>query len=193
LRLKVAFTAEAVSRLLRLTAGSKLGGRCDLEALLVFVELLCGGWDFYKDVQRRLNRFTKKDKEIALTRLAGMLQNRGDQDATEADFRNALKASLAGLTDFWDDLLEEIVEDGLLVRAGNELTLSHQSFQEFLAARDLRDHMGNRPKQALGWYLTGNDWWKEVLAFYMTLSDRPADTDEWVVDRTLKSPNRFPT
>ena len=75
----------------------------------------------------------------------------------------------------------------MLVRLGPALTFAHLSFQEFLTARDLRDPQGTRPKQALGWYLNGQDWWKESLAFYATLSDRPGDTDEWIIKRALES------
>jgi hypothetical protein len=73
------------------------------------------------------------------------------------------------------------------VRVGTALTFSHLSFQEFLAARDLNDPMGNRPKQALGWYYNGQDWWREVLAFYVTLTDRPEDMDEWLIGRAIAS------
>jgi hypothetical protein len=153
----------------------------------LFVELLCGGWDFYKNIQRRPSRFSTRDKEVALARLAGMLQHDNKRDANEADFRNALKRSLSFLSPEWEQFLQEIIEDGLLVRIGTSLTFAHLSFQEFLAARDLRDHQGNRPKQALSWYLNGKDWWREVLAFYVTLLDRPGDTDEWIIDRALSS------
>ncbi len=47
--------------------------------------------------------------------------------------------------------------------------------------------MGNRPKQALSWYFNGKDWWREVLAFYVTLSDRPGETDEWLIKRAIAS------
>jgi len=85
----------------------------------------------------------------------------------------------------WEQFLQDIIEDGLLLRVGGTLTFSHLSFQEFLASRDLRDHMGLRPKQALGWYLNGDDWWKETLAFYLTLLDRPGEADEWLLKRAL--------
>jgi len=52
--------------------------------------------------------------------------------------------------------------------------------------------MGTRPKQALGWYLNGKDWWREVLAFYVTLTDRPGDTDEWLINRALVSSSAAP-
>jgi hypothetical protein len=87
----------------------------------------------------------------------------------------------------WEQFLQDVVEDGLLVRVGTALTFSHLSFQEFLAARDSRDHMGNRPRQALSWYFNGRDCWREVLAFYVTLSDRPGETDEWLIKRAIAS------
>lgn len=153
----------------------------------LFVELLCGGWDFYKNVQRRPSNFSVRDKEIVLGRLAGMLQHEEKRDATDSDFRSALKHSISGRASDWEQFLQDVVEDGLLVRVGTALTFCHLSFQEFLAARDLRDPMGARPKQALSWYFNGNDWWREVLAFYVTLSDRPGETDEWLIKRAIDS------
>lgn len=153
----------------------------------LFVELLCGGWDFYKNIQRRENKFSVQDKTIVLTRLAGMLQHQKSRDADDGTFRAALKHTFPFFMPDWDQLLQEIIEDGLLVRAGLSLTFSHLSFQEFLAARDLQDPMGNRPKQALSWYYNGQDWWREVLAFYVTLTDRPSDMDEWLIDRAIAS------
>jgi len=151
----------------------------------LFVELLCGGWDFYKNVQRRTSEFGVRDKEVVLARLAGILQHEHKRDATESDFRSAIKHSMNSLAPKWERFLQDIVEDGLLLRIGGSLTFSHLSFQEFLASRDLRDHMGHRPKQALGWYLSGDDWWKETLAFYVTLLDRPGEADEWLLKRAI--------
>lgn len=151
----------------------------------LFVELLCGGWDFYKSVQRRASEFGVRNKEVVLERLAGMLQHEHKRDGTESDFRSAIKHSLNSLVPEWEQLLQDIIEDGLVLRVGGSLTFSHLSFQEFLASRDLRDHMGHRPKQALGWYLNGDDWWKETLAFYVTLFDRPAEVDEWLLQRAI--------
>lgn len=151
----------------------------------LFVELLCGGWDFYKNVKRRASDFGVRDKEVVLSRLAGILQHQHKRDATEADFKSAIKNSMNSLVPEWERLLQEVTEDGLLLRVGGALTFSHLSFQEFLASRDLRDHMGNRPKQALSWYLSGDDWWKETLAFYLTLLDRPGEADEWLLRRAL--------
>ena len=165
--------------------GSVPPNKTNLYAL--FVELLCGGWDFYKNIQRRENRFSLQDKTIVLTRLAGMLQNQKSRDADDANFRAALKHTFPFFMPDSDELLEEIIEDGLLVRVGTALTFSHLSFQEFLAARDLNDPMGNRPKLALSWYYNGQDWWREVLAFFVTLTDRPGDMDEWLINRAIAS------
>jgi hypothetical protein len=104
----------------------------------------------------------------------------------------AVRHSLSFLEPDWQAFLQEIIEDGLLVRVGSLLLFAHLSFQEFLAAKDLQDPQGQRPKQTLSWYLNGKDWWKEVLGFYVTLTDRPGDTDEWVLDRALISTSSAP-
>jgi len=75
--------------------GSVPPNKANLYAL--FVELLCGGWDFYKNIQRRENRFSLQDKTIVLTRLAGMLQNQRSRDAGDANFRAALKTHISVL------------------------------------------------------------------------------------------------
>ena len=124
---------------------------------------------------------------LVLIRLAGMMQNQKSRDADDADFRAALKNTFPCFMPDAHLLLQEIIEDGLLLRVGTALTFSHLSFQEFLAARDLQDPTGNRPKRSLSWYYNGQDWWREVLAFYVTLTDRPADMDEWLIVRAIAS------
>ena len=47
----------------------------------------------------------------------------------------------------------------------------------------------NRPysdsvSTALGQYLTGNNWWRHVLKFYVALSSRPKDICDWLA-RTI--------
>ena len=74
--------------------GSVPPNRTNLYTL--FVELLCGGWDFYKNVQRKASTFSVRDKEIVLARLAGILQHQEKRDATDSDFRSALKNSISG-------------------------------------------------------------------------------------------------
>ncbi len=152
----------------------------------LFVELLAGGWDFYKNVQRG-GQFGREDKLMVLTRLAGILHLEAKRDGSEINFRAAVKGSLAMFLSSWEALLSEIVEDGLLTRVGTNLAFSHLSFQEFLAARDLQSLSGHRAKQALRWYLAGNDWWREVLVFYVSLADRPEETDHWIADNARRA------
>jgi hypothetical protein len=166
-------------------AGTVPPNKTTLYAL--FVELLCGGWDVYKNIQRRENIFRIKDKMTVLTRFAGILQLENKRDATEGNFRVATKNTFPAFLPECDQLLNEIVEDGLLVRMGTSLAFSHLSFQEFLAARDLQDPTGNRPKLAMARYFRGEDWWREVLSFYVTMSERPAEMDEWISLRALAS------
>jgi hypothetical protein len=162
------------------------------ELYSLFVELLCGGWDYFKEVQRRESYFSSKDKTVVLARLAGILHHQNTRDGKETDFRAAVKNTLPMHSPNSDGFLQEVIEDGLLVRTSGVLTFSHLSFQEFLAARDLSDHSGTRARQTLSWYLKGDDWWREVLGFYVTLSERPGDTDEWLLKRALESTTGSP-
>src|SRR5258707_501188 len=87
-------------------------------------ELSNGGFFYYKNIQRRPSKFSTRDKEVALARLAGILQHANKRDATDAEFPTALKHSLSFLSPDWDQFLHEIIEDGLLVRAGTALTFA---------------------------------------------------------------------
>ncbi len=90
------------------------------------------------------------------------------RDALEHTFQVAIRATLASFENSWQELLNETLQDGLLVRTGTALTFCHQSFQEYLAARDLQsDPTRRKPRQALSAFLKGNNWWREVLAFYV--------------------------
>jgi hypothetical protein len=66
-------------------------------------------------------------------------------------------------------------------------------FQEFLAAKDL---MGTphhtRVLRALEAYLYGNDWWKDVLKFYIGLASGPQTVAGWLASQIIyfKSMNR---
>jgi hypothetical protein len=156
----------------------------------LFVELLCGGWDVYKNIQRRDNQFSIKDKTVVLTRLAGILQLQSKRDAGANDFRSAVKNTFPSFLPECEQLLNEIVEDGLLIRMGSALAYSHLSFQEYLAARDLHDPTGNRPKLAVSRYFKGEDWWREPLGFYVTMCERPAEMDEWVAKLAMTSTSK---
>jgi predicted NACHT family NTPase len=92
-----------------------------------------------------------------------------------------LKEIMPALRPQGTDILTEIVQDGILVRAGRDLVFAHLSFQEYLAAQYLAsDPLGARPKQALRSYLRGEDWWKEVVEFYLISRDDPVALDGWI-------------
>jgi hypothetical protein len=145
----------------------------------IFVDLMCGGWDIAKNV-RRESKFGSNVKLSILTRLAGKLQNRGIREATELDVQVTVQNTLYAFSDRWRSLLDEILEDGLLIRAGAGLAFSHLSFQEFLAARDLTDPSGSRQQVVLTDFLSGQDRWREALAFYVGMSNRPNEMAGWV-------------
>jgi hypothetical protein len=152
----------------------------------VFVDLMCGGWDLAKNI-RRETRFGSQAKLGVLTRLAGLLHLNSKREAQEADIRTAVKQTMGAFADQWRNLLDEILEDGLLIRLGaNSLAFSHLSFQEYLAASELTDPNGNRQQVMLRRYLSGEDWWREVLAFYVGMSKRPDETEGWIRKTTAE-------
>jgi hypothetical protein len=146
----------------------------------LFVELLCGGWDFVKGVHRG-SRFGPDDKLLVLTRLAGHNHAAGRRSASVADFESAVSASLPKLSAASKSLLDDMLQDGLLVGSGESIQFSHLSFQEFLAAKHLSDVSGALGRAALKKYFAGDDWWREVLHFYVALSGKPREVERWLV------------
>jgi hypothetical protein len=93
----------------------------------------------------------------------------------------------------WRGLLDELMEDGLLVRMGfNSVAFSHLSFQEYLAASELTDPNGTRQQLIIKKFLSGEDWWREVLAFYVSMSKRPDETELWVRRAAVEVSNLKP-
>ncbi len=151
----------------------------------IFVELLSGGWDSAKDI-RRETQFGPAVKLSVLAHLATVLQMNRKRQFEESVFRVAVKDTLPGMADQWDVLLNELIQDGLLLRLGCSYTFSHHSFQEYFAAQDLRDPSGRKQTKILRWFLKGEDWWREVLSFYVGISGNPAEIKNWIeteVDR----------
>jgi hypothetical protein len=150
----------------------------------LFIELLCGGWDTAKGIKRQ-DRFGVHDKRLVLAHLAGKCHISRSRDASLLDFRVAVKQSLSKLVEHSDDLLTEILQDGLLVNTGAGVRFSHLSFQEYLAAEFLvmGDPSRDRVKLALKQFYSGDDWWKEVLTFYVTSTSNPGDTEDWLIKR----------
>ena len=68
---------------------------------VLFVELLCGGWDAVKGTNRG-SRFGIHDKQTVLKSLAGMNHLSGRRDAPIDGFRAAVRSSLSGMIDHED-------------------------------------------------------------------------------------------
>jgi len=145
----------------------------------MFVDLLCGGWDLVRNIQRE-SRFSATAKITVLKKLAGQMHARGLRYASPEDMRIALGFSLSKLEVDCDSFIEELLRDGLITRSGVVLLFSHLSFQEFLAAKDLADPTGRAQAAALRRFFLGDDWWKEVLEFYLGLLNDPHSGHEWL-------------
>lgn len=143
-----------------------------------FVSLLAGGWDLAKKVQKT-GQFGVTPKLTVLTKLAGKLQLARKRDFNGFDFRTALKNSLPGLINDVDALLTELVQDGLIMPVGADYVFSHLSYQEYLAAKTLLQP-NSRVTQAIRAYLGGDDWWKDVITFYIGLSGQPQEIEQLI-------------
>jgi hypothetical protein len=73
---------------------------------------------------------------------------------------------------------------------GDNYAFSHLSFQEYLAARDLLEPTGRKAVAAISSFLRGKTWWREVLGFYVTLSDQPKAMEAFVRVNTEKVAKR---
>jgi hypothetical protein len=150
----------------------------------MFMELMSGGWDLAKNVKREI-KFGSVMKLSLLSRLAGYLHLNKKRDCVEGDIRTAMKDVMPMGAESFPELAQELIEDGLLLKQGNTYYFAHLSFQEYLAAKDLSDPTGRRQTDVLRWYLAGNDWWREVLLFYISMQG-PQDAENWIkktVDR----------
>ncbi len=145
-----------------------------------FTDLLVGGWDMAKSVERD-SRYDRDTKKAVLLLLAGRVH----QVRVKRFGLEAIEKVARGMNDiprFDGSLLaEELVRDGLLRTIGNEYEYSHLSFQEYFAARDFIGEPGaKRATEALRDYLRGDDWWKDVITFYLALGRNPNHAYAWL-------------
>ncbi|BBO86804.1 hypothetical protein DSCO28_73700 (plasmid) [Desulfosarcina ovata subsp. sediminis] len=145
----------------------------------LFVELHCGGWDLVKNIKRE-SKFGYNDKELVLSRLAGRLHYNKRRDGSTSDFKSCVDEIFPVMKKDWYELLDDVLQDGLLVLMGSRLMFSHLSFQEFLAAKYLTEPQGYRATSVLKMYLRGDEWWKDVLPFYVGMFSRPKDIIKWI-------------
>jgi hypothetical protein len=143
-----------------------------------FTDLLNGGWDLVKGVQRQLVH-EAGEKEYFLKSLALHMHRAGKREMAVNEARLVFN-KVFGEKSTFDELVSEMLIDSLLTRAGNSLEFAHLSFQEFFTAKAL---IGQLDQLLLDdvkrHYLGGSDWWKEVLVFYAGCTGRPLQFLEW--------------
>jgi hypothetical protein len=145
----------------------------------MFVSLLAGGWDIAKNLQRQ-TEFGSAPKLTVLTKLAAAVHTQCRRDCTQMDFKAAVAETLPGLQSKWERLLEEVIHDGLLVPTGVTYAFAHLSFQEYLAAKDLLEPTGERVSAVLMSFLSGDEWWREVISFYIALAGKPKEVERFI-------------
>ena len=149
-----------------------------------FVELMNEGWDLAKQVQRG-SEFGPAIKGTVLERVAEECQERRIKRFTKDLFFDCLKYCFkaTAVRERRAELLAECLRDGLVVRSAEKLVFAHLSLQEFLAASSLVGEPGGaRASEILKEYLRGDDWWLEVLRFYVGLSRKPHGLAQWFED-----------
>jgi predicted NACHT family NTPase len=146
-----------------------------------FVSLLCGGWDLAKGIVRP-TRFGVDAKQVVLSCLADHLHQSGLREFDPKLFRSVVRGALGShISHDSDALLEEVLRDGIITRSGPELHFCHLSIQEFLTAKfRLGDPSRKGLTASLRRFLDGEDWWREVLRFYIGLSDNPQAVQKWL-------------
>lgn len=147
-----------------------------------FVDLLSGGWDVTKGVLRE-SKFGQRIKISVLSNLAFTTHMRKYRVFTDDDIQAAIRPifSVSSLSD-WQLLRDEFITDGLVNKAGSVLQFAHFSFQEFLAAKYLIGcPQPVRASRALESYLYGDDWWREMLKFYIGLSTNSKEAVTWLL------------
>ena len=148
----------------------------------IFTDLLSGGWDISKGIIRE-TKFGQRIKKLVLTALAGRIHGDGKRDFGNEDMKKVLKVTISpSLANEWELLRDELVEDGLITRTGDIMQFPHLSFQEFSAAKDLTgDPQLKQLRKALAAFLEGDDWWREVLHFYIGLAPKPREITLWLL------------
>lgn len=135
------------------------------------VDVLLGKWDEAKGLAGEL---TESQKRAVLQPLALYMHRQKTRELDTQTLLAQLKLHLpavkgtvsrAGVEEF---LAEVRDRSGLLLEQGlNNYTFSHQTFQEYLVARELAD---NGPEDIL-LQGVGDDWWREVTLLYTGLKD----------------------
>lgn len=145
----------------------------------IFTDLMSGGWDLAKNI-RRDTQFGSAPKLVFLRALASKMHEARKREFTERDLIH-VGESLGSVFDQKSErIVDEILEDGLLQKNGDAYAYVHLSFQEYLAAKALVDPSGRRPQRVLRQFLGGDNWWREVLAFYVAIASNAEEIHSWI-------------
>lgn len=155
---------------------------------IMFTELLSGGWDLAKGVLR-VSKFSRDTKLVILSQLASTVHKARKREFTKQSMRGVVRRAMGESEQFSLDVLEqELLTDGLIERSAIGYQFAHLSFQEFLTARAF---VGSpKPSEAgfaLREMIEGDDWWNEVIRFYVGLSGHPRALNEWINDEIEKT------
>lgn len=148
----------------------------------IFIELLSGGWDIVKGILRD-SKFGQRVKLMVLRTLAARLHENRQSLFGDDEIRKAVKESLpTSILRDWEVLRDELIVDGVISRSGDSLYFSHLSLQEFLTAKDIiLDPQTIRADYVVEHVLYGENWWREVLMFYIGLTGKPQKTIRWLL------------
>jgi hypothetical protein len=154
-----------------------------------FVELLSGGWDLAKGVLRS-SRYGRSVKVMVLSQLAASAHSEGKKFFDVSMVNAAIRSVVSKISkQEMPELTSELLMDGILARSADEFFFAHLSFQEFLCAKHFLALPNNRTHidGAIEDYLDGEDWWREVVRFYLALSENPRALAEWLLVRLNNS------
>jgi hypothetical protein len=148
----------------------------------MFIDLLLGGWNLAKGLQRK-STYSSTIKSLILTRLAGMMHGQKKKECEEVEMAATLAQVASSLVPQVQGVMSEFVEDGLLLPTGRaSYTFPHLSFQEYLAAKDAIDPAREEERRIVTAYLAGDDWYKEVASFLVSMTSNPVRMRKWIVD-----------
>lgn len=136
----------------------------------VFSDLLCGGWDLAKGIVRG-SEFGLVPKRAVLEMVAYNAHCASATDfedgAIELYASRVMPSQPAWM---YERMRKELEVDGIIARNGNQLYFSHLSFQEYFAARYIRQVADERIHERLVMAAGKSDpWWQEVMKFYIEM------------------------
>lgn len=147
----------------------------------MFVDLLCGGWDFAKGILR-VSSFVRDVKIQVLAKLAYEVHLEGKKYFSEGHLEKACKWTLPHASDAKIEALKiEMLNDGVIRTEASDIQFRHLSFQEYLAAHYLlRQPRDRRLKNIIRDFVGGNDWWMDVIKFYVGMYGNPTEFMKWL-------------